>query len=494
MASNTQLNSGTGGDVVVTKLRSHDGDATAKQQGVFLSGVSGTEDAYTFTDVQAGGGTEATALRVTIASDSTGVLSIDDNGGSLTVDGTVAVTGVATAANQTTMIGHLDGVEGILTTIDADTGNLAAAIKAEDAVHASGDTGVMALAVRQDANTTLVSASGDYSPLQVDSSGSLKVAIISGAGSGGTAMADGATFTRNTTSLTPAGAVVETSAPTLTNGDVAGLSMTTAGALRVEVASGGITGRAEDAAAAGGEDGVPVLAVRRDVASSGVSADGDWANLSVDSNGALRVTGAGGGTQFAEDVAHTTGDTGTMVLAVRRDTAAVGSGTDGDYSTLNVNSSGRLYTTATIDAAIPAGTNNIGDVDVLTIAAGTNTIGNVGVAPRTTGGLTTFHLASAGSTNATNIKASAGQVFGWYIYNSNASARKVAFHNTAGTPTAGASVFFSLVIPPASGANVFSDVGMAFSTGIAITTVTGLADNDSAAVAANDLIINIWYA
>lgn len=35
-----------------------------------------------------GGGTEATAQRVTIASDSTGVLSIDDNGGSITVDGT----------------------------------------------------------------------------------------------------------------------------------------------------------------------------------------------------------------------------------------------------------------------------------------------------------------------------------------------------------------------------------------------------------------------
>jgi hypothetical protein len=36
-----------------------------------------------------GGGAEATAQRVTIASDSTGVLSVDDNGGSLTVDGSV---------------------------------------------------------------------------------------------------------------------------------------------------------------------------------------------------------------------------------------------------------------------------------------------------------------------------------------------------------------------------------------------------------------------
>lgn len=39
-----------------------------------------------------GGGAESTALRVTIANDSTGVLSVDDNGGSLTIDGTVTVT------------------------------------------------------------------------------------------------------------------------------------------------------------------------------------------------------------------------------------------------------------------------------------------------------------------------------------------------------------------------------------------------------------------
>lgn len=37
-----------------------------------------------------GGGTEATALRVTVATDSTGVLSVDDNGSSLTVDAPVA--------------------------------------------------------------------------------------------------------------------------------------------------------------------------------------------------------------------------------------------------------------------------------------------------------------------------------------------------------------------------------------------------------------------
>lgn len=45
----------------------------------------------------------------------------------------------------------------------------------------------------------------------------------------------------------------------------------------------------------------------------------------------------------AEDAAHASGDTGTAILAVRRDAAAVGSGTDGDYSTVNVDATGRLW-------------------------------------------------------------------------------------------------------------------------------------------------------
>lgn len=128
------------------------------------------------------------------------------------------------------------------------------------------------------------------------------------------------------------------------------------------------------------------------------------------------------------------------------------------------------------------------------LASGSNTIGKANIAPATSGGLSKFHLVSAASTNATSVKASAGQLFGWYVYNSNAVARKIAFHNTAGTPTAGSGVTDSFVIPPGSAANAFSDVGIAFSTGIAITTVTGLPDSDSTGVAANDLIINLYYA
>lgn len=113
--------------------------------------------------------------------------------------------------------------------------------------------------------------------------------------------------------------------------------------------------------------------------------------------------------------------------------------------------------------------------------------------PQTSGGYSTFHLVSAATTNLTNVKASAGQLFGWYIYNSNAAARKVVFHNNAGAPTAGAGVIFALVIPPGSAANVFTDTGIPFATGIAISTVTDLTDAGTTVVGLNDLVINLFY-
>lgn len=49
------------------------------------------------------------------------------------------------------------------------------AVYAEDSAHVSGDIGKFALAVRNDAGTSMVSADGDYAPLQVTSTGALRV-------------------------------------------------------------------------------------------------------------------------------------------------------------------------------------------------------------------------------------------------------------------------------------------------------------------------------
>ena len=50
--------------------------------------------------------------------------------------------------------------------------------KAEDAVHASGDTGVFVLGVRNDALAALATTDGDYAPLQVDANGGLFLAPL----------------------------------------------------------------------------------------------------------------------------------------------------------------------------------------------------------------------------------------------------------------------------------------------------------------------------
>jgi len=114
-------------------------------------------------------------------------------------------------------------------------------------------------------------------------------------------------------------------------------------------------------------------------------------------------------------------------------------------------------------------------------------------APQTTGGLSVFHLAAAATTNATNIKASAGQLYGYMISNTSAAYSYVAFHNSATAPTAGASIFFKIGIPAGGAANVEFSNGVAFSSGIGITTVTGAADSNATAVALSDLVINVFY-
>lgn len=87
-------------------------------------------------------------------------IPVTDNGGSLTVDGTVA----ATQSGSWSLSAINDSV---------NPGTSALALgKAEDAQFSSGDVGVMALAVRNDdAATTLSGSNSDYTPIAVDSRG-----------------------------------------------------------------------------------------------------------------------------------------------------------------------------------------------------------------------------------------------------------------------------------------------------------------------------------
>lgn len=118
--------------------------------------------------------------------------------------------------------------------------------------------------------------------------------------------------------------------------------------------------------------------------------------------------------------------------------------------------------------------------------------------PATTGGLTMHKTISAASTNATSVKASAGQLYDIECYNLNASPRYLKLYNKASAPTVGTDVPVRTILIPGNtaggGVARFIALGLAFSTGIAFALTTGVADTDTGAVAANEIVVNLGYA
>lgn len=130
------------------------------------------------------------------------------------------------------------------------------------------------------------------------------------------------------------------------------------------------------------------------------------------------------------------------------------------------------------------------------ISAGTNLIADVGQQYRAnaTGAASGTHLVSAANTNPTVVKASAGRLLGYVLTNNAASKVYVKFHNQTTSPTAGTGVVRSVGIPAGATVTFSLEGGIAFSTGIALTTVTGAADADNTAVALNDIVGDIFFA
>jgi hypothetical protein len=148
-------------------------------------------------------------------------------------------------------------------------------------------------------------------------------------------------------------------------------------------------GKAEDAAHSSGDTGIMMLGVRNDGGSSLAGTTGDYIPLTTDSSGALRITGGGGGTEYTEgdtdstitggailwedssdtlrpvssakplpvnvvsgsaagteyteDAAAAGNPAGPMSMAVRADSLAAVTTTDGDNIALRATNKGELY-------------------------------------------------------------------------------------------------------------------------------------------------------
>lgn len=371
MADNVTLNSGTGG----ATLKTDELADTSHVQYVKL--MDGTADG---TGVIPGDATNGLLVNLGANNDVTvtGTVTVD-----LGVNNDVTVTSGTVTANLaagTNNIGDVDVLSVVPGTGATSLG------KAVDDVAGATDTGIALLAVRDDSLAALTPADGDYTHLRVSSTGALHVT----GGGGGTEynedVATPATITGTATMMERDDAL---SALTPIEGDWASMRCDANGALwtavnnTVSVSDGGGSITIDGTVTANAGSG------------SFTVAQATAANLNATVVGtgtfAVQATVAAGSTNIAkaEDTASADADVGVPAMAVRKATPANTSGLDGDYEMLQM-SAGRLWTSATIDAALPAGTNaigklaansgvDIGDVDILSIAAGDNNIGNVDI-------------------------------------------------------------------------------------------------------------------
>jgi hypothetical protein len=141
---------------------------------------------------------------------------------------------------------------------------------------------------------------------------------------------------------------------------------------------------------------------------------------------------------------------------------------------------------ATVSAVLNGGGNVIGAAILATSPSST------------AGALTRYSLASAATTNANNVKATAGRIYGGILFNTSAATKFVKLYNKATAPTVGTDTPL-LTIPIAANskadlASIVAAVGLYFSSGISIAITGAFADSDTTAVAANDVLVQLLYA
>lgn len=168
-----------------------------------------------------------------------------------------------------------------------------------------------------------------------------------------------------------------------------------------------------------------------------------------------------------EDAAHSSGDTGVSILGVRRDTQAAGSGTTGDYETINLNALGAVYTQLT---------------------------GN------TTGGLSIFRNIDVDeSPTGQSAKDAAGTLYTCTVVNDTAATEeylKIYDATAAGTTVGTTTPVMTIPLPTGKSIHHFNfgnGIGIAFANGITFAATTALADNDTGAPAANAVQVNCAY-
>ena len=329
-----------------------------------------------------------------------------------------------------------DGVSSPVTAANPLPVTIGDVVHQTDQPFTTGDFGVLALAKRRDSDTTSVSNDGDYTTLNMDEFGRLKVAA---------APAGQAATTGNITgsAQTVVADVSRTSNITIyCTGTFAGANCTFEGSV----------------------DGTNYF---------GVQAVRTNANTIELTTGVLAAAPAyawelsvNGLTNFR--VRSTAFTSGTQVWRFQP----------------------APYATEPIPAAQVTATQPISGTVTATVATTTN------IPSTAQGASTTHHAISAASPNATSVKAGAGVINNITLSNNTASAKFFKLFNLATAPTVGSSTPVATVMIPANdtisvGCGPF---GIRLATGIAYSLTGLMPIADATALALNDVSVFINYA
>jgi len=273
-----------------------------------------------------GGGTQASALRVTIASDSTGVVSVDDNGGSLTVDSGAAFTvqedGAALTALQL-IDNFISGSRGLVT--EDNSADILTAVQlidnpvfVDDAAFTPGTSSVMVAGFEFDDTTPDSVNEGDAGAARMSANRNIYTTIRDAAG------------------------------------NERGVNVDASNNLQIDIAASSATVTTTPAVTGGGTEAAAQRVTIANDSTGVLSVDDGGGALTVDNAGTFAVQVDGSALTALQLIDNTVAVLGTATYAeattsgnvigvVRNDTLAALAGTDNEIAPLQVNASGALY-------------------------------------------------------------------------------------------------------------------------------------------------------
>lgn len=395
---------------------------------------------------------------------------------------TQPVSGTVTAniqANASTNVAQVNGVTPLMGNGVTGTGSLRVTL-ASDTSSNTNAFKVDGSAVTQPVSGTITANIGTTNGVALDASVT------------GLQVAQGSTSSGQKGGL--AQGAVTTAAPTYTTAQTSPLSLTTAGALRVD--NSAVTQPVSGTITANAGSGTFNIQTNAAVNTAQIA-------------GTTTASGNGGTTTGTQRVTISNDSTGQVALAAG--SATIGALTaNQSVNTAQVAGATALTgngVTGTGSQRVTIASDNTA-FSVNAVESGTWTVqpGNtpnttpwlVSAQSSTTGGWTPYTYVSAASTNATSIKGSAGTISSIQVFNNSGTIGYLKLFNKATAPTVGTDTPVKNILIPANtsgtGAVIpLGDAGVSFSAGIAFAVTGGIALLDTTATAANAFSINIDY-